>query len=435
MGIRDGVIRAVSTEALEGRAAVNATGLVVAPGFIDLHQHGQTPADYALKAQDGVTTVGELEVGTADVDAWYAERSGRAKINFAVGVGHIPCRMLAMGDPVTFLPEAKSATALRPADEGQLGLLLGNIEQGLKRGAVAVGMGLQYTPGATQWEILQVFRIAAKHAASCDVHLRGKNEAGPVNLFSSFQEAVAATAITGAPVHICHVQATANRYTGRLLGLIAMARARGLDVSVECYPYTAAMTDIGSAVFDPGWQQRTHVDYGDLQWPATGDRLTAASFERYRKIGGMVIIHSNPEEVVREAVTNPIVMIASDGIHQHPRNAGTSARVLARYVREQKAITLSQAIAKLSLLPAQRLERRVPAMRNKGRIRVGADADLVVFDPNTVTDRATYTQPNLPSTGFTDVLVGGVFVVRNAKLVPDAFPGRAVRAAVADTGS
>lgn len=433
VGIRDGSIAAVTADSLPGRKTIDATGLVVAPGFIDLHQHGQTPEDYALKAQDGVTTVGELEVGTADVDAWYAERAGKSPVNFAVSSGHIPSRMIAMGDAPGFLPAANSATALKPADDAQLATLLAHIERGLQRGAVAVGMGLQYTPGATQWEILQVYRVAAKYDAHCDVHLRGKNEAAPVNLFSSLEEVVAATALTGAATQVCHVQATANLYTNKLLSLIQAARDRGLDVSVECYPYTAAMTDISSAVFDPGWQERTHISYGDLQWPATGERLTAESFARYRKSGGMVIIHSNPESVVSDAVANPMVMIASDGIHAHPRNAGTSARVLGRYVRELKVITLPQAIAKLSLLPAQRLERRVPSMRNKGRIRPGADADVVVFDPDKVADRATFTQPDIPSAGIEDVLVGGQCVVRNGARVEGVLPGRAVRAAVGDS--
>lgn len=428
VGIRDGVIRAVSETPLPGRAVVDAAGHVIAPGFIDLHQHAHRPEDYELKAQDGVTAAFELEVGTADVDAWYAARAGKALIHHGVSAGHIPCRMATMGDRPSFLPGANSMTATNPASDTQLAELRRLIERGLERGAVAVGFGIQYTPGATQWEILEMFRAAAKFRAPCSVHLRAKGDAGPHNVFSSLEELIAATAVTGAPAHVCHVQSTANRLTPRALELIAAARTRGLDISVECYPYTAGMTDIRSAIFDPGWQQRAGITFSDLQWPATGERLTAESFARFRQTGGMVIVHSNPEAVVQHAVTHPHTMIASDGLRGHPRHAGTSARLLGHYARETRALTLMQAVEKLSLLPARRLEERVPAMRNKGRVSVGADADLVIFNAATVRDRATYEQPDRSSEGIRDVLVSGVFVVRDGALKRGVLPGKAVRA-------
>ena len=217
IGIRAGVIRAVSETPLRGRTTVDASGLVIAPGFIDLHQHGQQPEDYHFKAQDGVTAVFELEVGTADVDAWYAARAGKALIHHGVSVGHIPCRMAVMGDRPTFLPGANSVTATNPASDAQLADLRRLVERGLERGAVAVGFGIQYTPGATQWEILEMFRAAAKFRAPCSVHIRAKGDAGPQNVFSSIEELIAATAVTGAPAHICHVQSTANRHTSRAL--------------------------------------------------------------------------------------------------------------------------------------------------------------------------------------------------------------------------
>jgi N-acyl-D-aspartate/D-glutamate deacylase len=430
VGIRAGVIRAVSENQLHGPVIVDAAGLVIAPGFIDLHQHAHRPEDYELKAQDGVTTAFELEVGTLDVDAWYAARAGQALIHHGVSVGHIPCRMAAMGDRPGFLPGANSATATNPASDAQLAELRRLIEHGLERGAVAVGFGIQYTPGATQWEILELFRAAAQFRAACSVHIRAKGDAGPHNVFSSLEELIAATAVTGAPAHICHIQSTANRLTPRALELITAARGRGLDISVECYPYTAGMTDIRSAIFDPGWQQRAGITFNDLQWPATGERLTAESFAKFRQTGGMVIVHSNPETVVRHAVMHPHTMIASDGLRGHPRHAGTSARLLGHYVRETQALTLMQAVEKLSLLPARRLEERVPAMKTKGRVQVGADADLVVFDATKVHARATYEQPDRSSEGIRDVLVGGVFVVRDGELQRGMRPGRAVRAPI-----
>ncbi|MEN9632778.1 MAG: hypothetical protein RL077_1182 [Verrucomicrobiota bacterium] len=428
VGIRDGVIVAVSTQALHGRVTLDAAGLAIAPGFIDLHQHAQAPADYWLKAQDGVTTVAEFEVGTADIDAWYAAREGRTPINFAVSIGHIPCRLHVMGDRPAFLPGAGSAGATGVATTGQLAELKRMITHGLKRGAPAVGMGLQYTPGANQWETIELFRIAAQYQASCHVHLRAKGETAPQNIYSALMEVIAATALTGAPAHVCHVQSTANQTTPRVLQLISEARGRGHDLSVECYPYTAGMTDLKSAIFNPGWQETAGITYGDLQWPPTGERLTAETFARYRSTGGLVIVHSNSEDTIRAAVAHPLTMIGSDGLRGHPRHAGTSARILGRYVRETKTLTLLQAIDKLSLMPARRLEARVPAMKNKGRIRVGADADLVIFDPTLILDRATYEQPDLPSTGIPHVLVAGKFVVRDGALITSALAGQPIRA-------
>ena len=432
IGIRDGAVQAISTTRLNGAAVIDVRGRVVAPGFIDLHQHAINPADLVLKAQDGVTLVAELEVGTADVDAWYAAREGRMPVHFAVSAGHMPNRMRVMGDRPEFLPPANSAAATRVATREQLLEIRRGIERGLQRGAVAVGFGLQYTPAATQWETIEIFRLAAQYRAPCHVHVRAKGDTGPQNIFSAIEEMIAATAVTGAPAHVCHVQSSANQFTPQLLALVVEARRRGLDVSVECYPFTAGMTEISSAIFDPGWQRNGQHDFKDLQWPSTGERLTAESFARYRAKGGLVIFHSNKEEVIRDVVAHPLTFIASDGLRGHPRHAGTSARVLGYYVREQRALTLMQAIEKLSLMPARRLETRVPAMKAKGRIRVGADADLVIFDPDRIREAATYEKPDAPSTGIDHVLVAGVFVVRDGSVIATAKPGRGIRAPSGD---
>jgi len=426
VGIQGGRIRAISDTALRAPAVLDATGMVVAPGFIDLHAHGQTPENYRLQVLDGVTSAFELEVGTADVDQWYAQREGRAAINYGVSVGHIPARMAVMGDSGGLLPRGAGGT--RPATEAQIAEMRQIIERGLQRGAVAVGMGPTYTPAATQWEVLEVFRVAARYGASVHAHVRGG-----ADTMAGFQEVIGASAITGAPVHIVHLNSSSTAQTARTLQLVAEAQARHLDVTTECYPYTAGMTEIESALFN-GYESRPDSDFTKLQWVATGERLTRQSFLRYRRQGGMVILHNNTEDMVKLAVTSPLTMIASDGHIEngkgHPRTAGTYARVLGRYVREQGALGLMAALSKMSLMPARRLEFRVPAMRDKGRIKVGAEADIVVFDPNGILDRSTYERPAEPSVGMKHVLVGGVPVVRDGRLDDTVKPGKAVRGIV-----
>jgi dihydroorotase len=225
------------------------------------------------------------------------------------------------------------------------------------------------------------------------------------------------------------------RYTPQLISMVEGAQERKLDVTTECYPYTAASTFLQSAIFDPGWQQNLEIDYKDLQWAETGERLTADTFEKYRKQGGIVVIHVIPEEAARTAVANPMVMIASDGMplsgaKVHPRGQGTFSRVLGHYVREEKALDLMTALKKMTLMPAQRLEKHAPVFKDKGRIRVGADADITVFDPNTVIDKATYEEPLQYSEGIRFVLVNGVPVLKDGQFVEGVFPGRAARAPI-----
>ena len=423
IGIKDGKIAVVSTGSLSGKTVLDVKGLVVAPGFIDLHSHGQTPESYRFKARDGVTTALEMEVGVSPVRPWYAEREGHALINFGATVGHIPTRMAVLHDTGTLLPRDKGTGPTTPAQRRQVIELL---EQGLGEGALGIGLGIAYVTEATRAEIFEVFQLVSRHKQTAYVHMRSSGPVEP-GAIDSLQEVLADTAGSGASLHIVHITSTCLNETSLCLDMIEGSRKRGLDVTTEAYPYTAGMTDISSAIFAEGWQQRMGgVTYGDLQWALTGARLTAETFAQYRKTGGMVAIHSIPESVVRTAMSNPRVMIASDGIIEegkgHPRAAGTCARVLGRYVREQKVMTLMDALRKMTVMPADRL-----GLSAKGRIAVGADADITVFDPAHIIDKATFEKPAQYSEGIPYVLVNGRLVVNAGKLDETSFPGRGVR--------
>lgn len=429
VGIKEGSIQLITEKQIEGKTTINAQDLVVAPGFIDMHQHGQDQENYKYKVMDGVTTALELEMGTADIDTWYGERQGRALINHGVSVGHIPLRMKIMKDSGGFAPVADAA--YRAASDSEIEMLKKGIEAGLNRGALGVGFGMMYTPAASRWEILEMFRVAAQKNAPCIVHMRYAGLKEPNNCITALEEVMSASAITGAPLHVVHITSLGFSFTPRMLQMIKEARSRGIDVTVECYPYAATQTAIETAVYDDGWQESLGITYGDLQWAETGERLNAESFARYRKSGGMVIAHSIPEDVVKSTISDSMVIIASDGTLSggkgHPRGTGTFSRILGKYVREEKLLSLNEGLRKITLMPAQRLETIAPAFKNKGRICVGADADITIFDPEKIIDKATYNEPAISSKGISYVLVNGTIVVNNGLLQEDLFPGKPVR--------
>jgi imidazolonepropionase-like amidohydrolase len=429
IGLLDGQISAITTQALHGRDTVDARGLVVAPGFIDLHDHGQTPETYQLRSLDGVTTSLELELGTSDVAAWYGERSGGERINYGVSIGHIKVRMSVMHDAGSFMPVGDGA--YRTASPEQIGEIVTLIELGLSEGAISIGAGFPYTPAATRDELLAVFRIAGMTTTPVHLHITpGSN---------GLEEALCLAGETNAPLQVVHINSSSLAETPLMLEMIRDARAQGRDVTTEAYPYPAGMTEIQSATIQDDYASASDERLAELEWQRTGERLNRESFARYSRIGGPIVVHTNTEEMVAVAMKSPLTMIASDAYWQngagHPRTTGTFSKVLGRYVREAQSLSLMDAIRKMTLMPAQRLEARVPAMRQKGRLRVGADADITIFDAATVVDRSTYREPSLSPIGIEHVIVNGVSVVTNGRSVEGVAPGKAVRAPIDRDGA
>ena len=444
VAVRAGVIVAVDQQTYPAVSTVDATGLVVAPGFIDLHAHGQDAESRRYQARDGVTAAMELEIGVYPIDTWYAAQSGQSLIHYGASVSHQGARRDAFGAVIAETGDGSAfmlgrggrsdAYLYESASEEELRRLTFLLERGLDQGGLGVGFGISYTPGASHEELWRLFAAAADRQLPVFIHLRSSGAFDAGGAIAPFQEVLANAASTGVALHIVHMNSSAGEAAPAVLELIRGAQAHGVDVTTEAYPYTASASRIESALFD-GWDGRPMADYERLQWVETGERLTESSFRRYRDQGGWVIMHGRSEATNEWIVSQPDVIVASDGIpfdqgRAHPRGAGTFARVLGYYVRERGVLSLMDGLRKMTLLPAERLASAVPEMATKGRVQVGADADLTLFDPDQIIDRATYGAPDRYSDGIRHVLVSGTFVVRDGELVENVAPGQAIKAQV-----
>jgi Amidohydrolase family len=435
IGVADGKVAAISEQALIGHRMIDGWRLVAAPGFIDLHSHAVSHDTATYQAKDGVTTRLELESGVFPVKPWYDEKAGHELINFGRRVSHLGVRYVLQvgGDPDDGSASQRARKAKQPIPAETYSRLGPLLEEGLHEGAIGIGSGTQYAPRVTHKEMLEVTRVAGKFHTCVFTHVRYGSLVEPNSTLESIQESIANAAITGACVHVLRINSMAMSDAPLMTQLMREARLRGGDVSTEAYRWDGSVDRIRSVIFEPGWEESWGVQPSELQSMATGKRLTWEEFDALRSGSGddRVIMHMNTEETLNALLQDPLVLVASDAVdiqdrNTHPRSAGTFSRVLGHYVREAKALTLMEAIKKMTLMPAQRLESFVPGMKHKGRLQVGADADIVLFDPSTVSAKAAYGDARQYSEGFQSVMVNGVLVVDGGEFVADVFPRRPV---------
>ncbi|MGP3534274.1 amidohydrolase family protein [Microbacterium sp. RD1] len=473
VGVRGATIVYVGTERPPADSVRDVTGAVVSPGFIDLHSHAQSPTGLLLQAQDGVTTALELEGGALPVGLVYerAEAEGRP-INFGFSASWGLARMHVL-DGVR-LPDADSPEPLAEpihlfehslagprwntlATEYEVSALLEAVEQGVREGGIGIGVLLGYSPASGRDEFFRTAALAERLGVPAFTHSRQMSNIEPGSSLDGALEIISAAAGTGAALHICHINSTSLRRIDDIATAVEVAQSRGNSITTEGYPYPRGSTGVGAAFFEPDQLHRLGITPRAIQYLPTGERIADTerlAYLRRTDPGGLCIIDfldpDDPEQfaMLLRGLTLEGGAIASDAmpltaagsrIHDawpvpdgaltHPRSAGCFARLFGWMVRDLGVFSLAEAVRRVTLIPADLLGDAVPAMRRKGRVQVGADADLTVFDPETISDLATF-ETVKPSTGFRHVLVGGVFVVEDGNVHPTRRPGRAIRSEV-----
>lgn len=469
VGITGDRIAAIGPMLAAGRREIDAAGLVVAPGFIDLHAHGQSiPAD-RMQAFDGVTTALELEVGALPVAAWYDHQQAAGRVlNYGAAAAWLFARKAAMigldlnnGLPPIAMMGAGAGDmrwSVDAATPAQTETIVDLTRRGLDEGALGIGIPHGYASGAGLKEMSRICALAAAYDRPTYTHIAYMSNIDPRSSVQAYVQLIGLAGATGAHMHICHLNSTSLRDIEEAAGLIRTAQAQGLPVTTEAYPYGTGSTVLSAGFFmESDFAERTGTGYGAIEVVSTGrrfadrDELAAARAEAPESL---VLWHfldtDDPHDtkLLDISVTFPGGAIASDAVpwsnpdgslydgedwplpadkSSHPRSSGTFTRFLAQWVREREVVPLVEAMAKCSLIPAQIVESCSSAFRRKGRLQPGCDADIVVFDLARVQDRATFEAMHLPAEGMVHVLVNGEAVISGGDLVRDARPGRPIR--------
>jgi len=466
VGIQGDKIVAITEDALTGKQVVDAKGLVVSPGFIDLHAHGQQLPAAWMQAFDGVTTALELESGLMPIARFYDDvaKEGRP-INYGAGSAWTFARVMVKqpelgpaDGTLTWYQRAFSYSGWQnsAASMEEIQRILAFIETDLNDGALGISINAGYAPGMGRKEYYELANLAVKHNVGTFTHDRYMSITEPRSAFEALEEQAALAAITGAHMHICHLNSVAGRDIEYCFRMIKQAQDRGFKISVGAYPYGAFSTAIGADFMLGDWKKTFGVnDASAMEYK--GQPLTDAKITEMQKSspGEAIVLHflgdeDDPAmlEMLDMSVLYPGGCIESDAMpwfdgagkiiegdvwplpedaFAHPRSCGTFSRFISRWVRERKKISLLEAIRKVSLIPAQIMEESVPQMKKKGRLQVGCDADIVVFDPDTIQDKATFIAPAQLSVGFRHVVVNGVPIIVDANRIADARPGKPVR--------
>jgi hypothetical protein len=407
VGIDGATVGAISESALTGTTTIDASGLVVSPGWIDILSY--EPNEYGIwfKVADGITTnlgLHGLRARATDFFAVWGSEGKRPPTHYG-GAFSDPWTRATMGLGV----DDAATTA-------QIDELVRICDQDLRNGYLAVDFEPEYTPGVAFEEIKALAEVAKHHDVPATFHARYSDDVPPGTNADAIAEVIGVARVTGARVHVEHIISTGGTYTMKQsLATLEQARQDGLTVTACTYPYDFWATYLASARFSTGWQERFHISYDDLVIVGTGERLTASTFKKYQAQDALCAAYAIPESDVREALQTEWVMLGSDAIlepgdRNHPRSSGCFARAIGRYTRDLKVLDLKSALAKATILPARLTEPGAPAMRKKGRLQIGADADVTIFDPHTLADRSTIEQPGLESEGVRYVLVAGLVV-------------------------
>ena len=467
VAVENGQIKAITEKAITGDKVIDAKGLVVAPGFIDTHSHVLAiPIMQKLQLRTGVTTPLELEVGAYPVSTFYDGLEGRSQTNFGASVSAAGIRTKVLGkgynsrtgtmiNDIFDKHEAEesgiSGVALTDIANGeQVEKISDLVEQEVKHGGLGIGVPVGYmSEAATTIETREWQKIAGKYGLSTFLHGRFSSQLPPTSGLLGLDEMLSGVGVYGGGLLVQHLHQQTLKETPEALEMLDDARGKGYKVMAEIYPYNFGATIVGADYLNPGnYERNMGRSYSDIIEVATMKPLTKERYDQLLKEnpGAAVMFYGATDEELKQALAHESTIVGSDafpltkadgmmayewntpyeGLQGHPRAAGTQARVL-KMVREENLMPLMTAISKMSYMPAKFLEENgVGQMSKKGRIQVGADADITIFDPVTVQDNSTLKEPGLPATGIPYVVVNGTVVVEDSKVLEGVYPGKAV---------